>query len=208
MVTSPSSRGCRRSSTGSSARSTQLAEIGSPSSAGLPPLTAAVAQLATGWGALAADGSAVDRAVAAVGAEGPWLREHLDDLARWSEPAASAAEGMHLSHGDLRADNILLDERELWIVDWPWATGGGAAWFDLLTILPSVAMQGGGEPASLFWSHPNAAGADREAVHSVLAAVTGYFLEQAVQPAPLGITNLRPFQLAQGLEALRWLRAW
>ena len=34
--------------------------------------------------------------MAAVGAEGPWLREHLDDLARWSEPAASAAEGTHL----------------------------------------------------------------------------------------------------------------
>lgn len=185
-----------------------LAEVGVPSPAGLPSLADSVAVLATGWARLAADPSAVDRAVASLGPEGPWVHAHLDRLVTWSEPAAAAAVGTHLSHGDLRADNILLDEHELWIVDWPWATGNGAAWFDLLGILPSIAMQGGGDPDSLFWSHPNAEGVDRDAVHAVLAAVTGYFVQAAVLPAPVGIMNIRAFQLAQGVQALRWLRTW
>ncbi len=184
-----------------------LAEL-APSPVGLPPLAETVAEVSSGWGLLTADGAAVDRAVASLGAEGPWLRAHLDELVAWAGPAASACVGSHLSHGDLRADNILLDERELWIVDWPWATGNGVAWFDLLALLPSIAMQGGGDPERHFWSHPAAQGADREAVHAVLAAVAGYFVQSAVLPAPVGIANLRPFQRAQGVHALRWLRSW
>ncbi|WP_372595076.1 phosphotransferase family protein [Actinotalea sp.] len=185
-----------------------LAEVGTPCPSGLPSLSDAVADLSPGWDLLAANGVAMDSAVEALGAEGRWMRENLDALSTWSEQAAAAATGRSLSHGDLRADNILLDERALWIVDWPWATGRGAAWYDLLTILPSIAMQGGGDPASLFRAHPAAREADLDAVHSVLAALAGYFVQAAVLPAPIGIANLRPFQLAQGREALRWLRSW
>jgi hypothetical protein len=67
-------------------------------------------------------------------------------------------------------------------------------------------MQDGGDPQTLFWAHPNAAGADRDAVRAVLAGITGYFVQGAVQPAPTGIANLREFQLAQGVSALDWLR--
>ena len=41
---------------------------------------------------------------------------------------------------------------------------------------------------------------------AVLAGLTGYFLHAAVQPPPVGIPNVRAFQLAQGLAALEWLR--
>ena len=37
-------------------------------------------------------------------------------------------------------------------------------------------------------------------------ALTGYFVHGAVQPPPLGIANLRAFQLGQGIAALSWLR--
>lgn len=185
-----------------------LAEVGTPSPAALPPLAGEMAQIAQGWDLLAADGAAVDRAVQALGPEGDWVRGQIDELSRWSADATAASVGRTLSHGDLRADNILLDEHAVWIVDWPWATGQGAAWFDLLAILPSIAMQGGGDPATLFRAHPTGQGADPDAVHSVLAALAGYFVQSAVKPAPVGIVNLRPFQLAQGREALRWLRGW
>ena len=67
-------------------------------------------------------------------------------------------------------------------------------------------MQDGGDPQTLFWAHPNAADADRDAVRAVLAGITGFFVHGAVQPAPPSIPNLRDFQLAQGVTALDWLR--
>ena len=73
-------------------------------------------------------------------------------------------------------------------------------------MLPSVAMQDGGDPEALFWAHPNSFGADRDAVRSVLAGITGYLVHGAMQPAPTSIPNLREFQLAQGVAALDWLR--
>ena len=43
------------------------------------------------------------------------------------------------------------------VVDWPWA-GIGAAWVDLLVLLPSIAGQGGPQPELLFGRHPVARG--------------------------------------------------
>jgi hypothetical protein len=188
---------------------TDLAQYGTPAPAELPPLEDAMAELAAGWSLLAADGAAVDRAVAAVGEHGDWLRAHLDELADLADEAPAASVGDTLVHGDLRADNVMLapspDDR-VWLIDWPHTCRDGARWWDLVGMLPSVAMQDGGDPQTLFWAHPNAAGADRDAVRAVLAGITGYFVQGAVQPAPTGIANLREFQLAQGVSALDWLR--
>jgi hypothetical protein len=188
---------------------TDLAQYGTPAPAELPPLEDAMVELAAGWSLLAADGAAVDRAVAAVGEHGDWLRAHLDELADLADEAPAASVGDTLVHGDLRADNVMLapspDDR-VWLIDWPHTCRDGARWWDLVGMLPSVAMQDGGDPQTLFWAHPNAAGADRDAVRAVLAGITGYFVQGAVQPAPTGIANLREFQLAQGVSALDWLR--
>ncbi len=186
----------------------ELAEVGTPAPAALPPLSEAMTELARCWQLLSEDGAAVDRAVTALRSEGAWMRENLDRLAGWAEHAVPASAGRTLAHGDLRADNVLLDDDALWIVDWPHASRGSAPWFDLVGLLPSIAMQGGGDPAPLFRAHPAARGADPDAVRAVLAALAGYFVQGAVLPAPVGIANLRPFQLAQGVEALRWLRGW
>ncbi|HWS58120.1 MAG TPA: phosphotransferase [Actinotalea sp.] len=188
---------------------TELAEIGTPAPAELRPLADDMAELSLGWQRLVdpVPGSRdLARAVEAVGPHGPWLLEHLEDLVAWSAHAAAAGTGDTLVHGDLRADNVILGEERVWLIDWPHATGEGARWWDLLSMLPSVAMQGGGDPDRLFWSHPNARGADRDAVRAVLAGITGYLVRGAVQPSPPGIANLRAFQLAQGVAALEWLR--
>jgi hypothetical protein len=90
-------------------------------------------------------------------------------------------------------------------VDWPWACVG-AAWVDLLLLLPSVTMQGGPDPEATFAAHPVAAGADPEAVTTALAALAGFLVGDARLPPPPGLPTLRAFQLGQGLVALDWLR--
>ncbi|MBC6463462.1 phosphotransferase [Actinomadura sp. HBU206391] len=122
-------------------------------------------------------------------------------LARWG----AAAEGEALVHADLRADNLLLTPDRVVVVDWPWACVA-APWFDLLSMLPSVRLQGGPPPEALFEDHPVARGADRHDVTTALAALTGFFVWNARQPAPPGLPALRAFQAAHGEIALEWLR--
>jgi aminoglycoside phosphotransferase (APT) family kinase protein len=140
------------------------------------------------------------------------MLERLDlaarrNLALFAELEAGweqAAAGTTLLHGDLRSDNILLTDSGIAVVDWPYASLG-AAWFDVLFMLPSVRMEGGPAPEELFVCAPQAEGADPGAVTRVLAAVTGFFVTQSLLPAPPGLPTLREFQAAQGEVALAWL---
>ncbi|MDX6429026.1 MAG: hypothetical protein QOE54_1392 [Streptosporangiaceae bacterium] len=134
-----------------------------------------------------------------------WARRHLPDLAVLEAAWSDAAAGTTLAHADLRADNLLLTGDRVVVVDWPWACVA-APWFDLLAMLPSVRMQGGPMPETLFERHPVSGNADPEAVTAVLAALAGYFVRQALLPAPPGLPTLRAFQDAQGRVALTWLR--
>jgi len=134
-----------------------------------------------------------------------WAQLHLTDLAALEAGWSAAAEGVTLAHADLRADNLLLTEDRVMVVDWSW-TCLAAPWFDLLLMLPSVRMQGGPPPETIFNDHPVARNADPEAVTAVLAALTGYFVRQSRQPAPPGLPTLREFQAAQGRTALAWLK--
>lgn len=128
----------------------------------------------------------------------PWARRHLDALAELESGWEAAAAGDTLLHADLRADNVLLTDEHVYVVDWPWACVG-AAWFDLLGMLPSVALQGGPAPQELL-TDPD------PDVTTVLAALTGYFVRQSRQPPPPGLPTLREFQAAQGEVALEWLK--
>jgi nucleoside-diphosphate-sugar epimerase len=91
------------------------------------------------------------------------------------------------------------------VVDWPWACLA-APWFDLVTMLPSVRLQGGPPPAGVFAAHPLTRHADADAVTSVVAALAGYFVHRGGQPPPPGLPTLRAFQRDQGAVALDWLR--
>jgi aminoglycoside phosphotransferase (APT) family kinase protein len=135
----------------------------------------------------------------------PWAARHLDLLAELESGWVPAAAGDTLVHADLRADNLLLTPDRVVVVDWPWACVG-APWFDLLAMLPSVAMQGGPLPNEIFDDHPVAAGADPAAVTAVVAALAGFFVHESLQPPLPGLPTLRDFQAAQGRTALDWLR--
>jgi aminoglycoside phosphotransferase (APT) family kinase protein len=159
-----------------------------------------------GWHTLAAGpGSALDRTADWAEGTGEWLRTHLDTLCTWSEDATAALVGDRLVHGDLRADNVMIDVEHVALIDWPHASVG-AAWADLAFMVPSIAMQGGGRPQEIFWAQPMSAGLEPERLRAAVAGLAGYFTHGALQPPPPGIPNLRRFQQAQAEQALLWLR--
>ena len=133
-----------------------------------------------------------------------WTRRHLDELARLERDVVGAAAGSTLLHQDLRADNLLLTDDGVKVVDWPHARVG-QPWIDLLWFAPSVAMQGGPDPETLLRRFGPAMGADPAAVDAVLAAIAGFFTLGSLLPDPPGLPTLRAFQAAQGDIARRWL---
>ncbi len=134
-----------------------------------------------------------------------WAQEHLETLARAEDGWEDAATGSTLLHADLRADNLLVDDAgHLWIVDWPWACRG-AAFVDLVFLLPSIGLGGGPAPATVVERHDLFATVDHDALTAVVAAVAGFFTRAAMDPAPDGLPTLRAFQQAQADVAVHWL---
>jgi aminoglycoside phosphotransferase (APT) family kinase protein len=165
---------------------------------GLHPFADAHPSLLGNWGKLAAN-PPVDL--------DPWSRQHLDRLATLEDAAPAAAAGPFLVHADIRTDNTLLaakGQRGDVIVDWP-AACHGAAWVDLVGLLPALHLDGGPPPDAVFGGHPLARGVDAAAVDAVVAAIAGYFTRHALQLPPPGLPTVRAFQAAQGVIARRWL---
>jgi len=180
---------------------TQLSSALTPSPIAVESVSQLMTDVFTGWQRLAA---AVASGQDGLGGIDPWVRRHLGDLVKLEASSTSATEGTTLLHADIRADNVLLTPTRVLFVDWPWA-GRGAAWVDLLFMLPSVAMQRGPKPWEIFDRHPLGQGAPADAVTAVLAAITGFFIRQSRLPAPPGLPTVRAFQRDQGVPALEWL---
>ena len=167
-----------------------------PSPLPLEPAHETLAGLFGGWQRLVEDGleSRLPEPV----------RGRLDALveleARWPE----AVQGESLVHLDLRADNMLLTPDRVFFVDWP-AAAVGAAWIDLVAMLPSVAMQGGPRPEDVWRAHPFSHTVDAAFVDAFVVAIAGFFAHSMMLPAPPGLPTLRAFQAAQGTEASQWL---
>ncbi|BCW68638.1 hypothetical protein NicSoilB4_34010 [Arthrobacter sp. NicSoilB4] len=137
----------------------------------------------------------------------PWAAGHHALLESLSAAAADNVGGDRLAHVDLRADNVLIDGGgRAVIVDWPWAAHG-ASWFDALTLLVDARVN---DPAcdteAALREHLVFTSAAPEQVDSVLAALAGYFLDNARRPSPPGLPTLRAFQQAEGAACLGWLR--
>jgi hypothetical protein len=163
------------------------------------PAVATRKTLGRGWRELAESGRA--------GAAwfDPWAAIHLDELVALESDWDAAASGTTLAHADIRADNVLLTKDRVVFVDWPWACLA-APWFDLVAMLPSVAMQGGPQPEEILACHPVASGADPAAITAVAAALAGMLVWLATLPDPPGLPTVRAFQRGQGEVALAWLR--
>jgi aminoglycoside phosphotransferase (APT) family kinase protein len=158
---------------------------------GLPTAAERLSADFAGWESIAADPPAdLD----------PWAADRLDDLrAASARGLAALADGATLTHGDLRADNILVrPDRRMIFVDWPWGSVG-PAWLDTVELALNVVVHGG-DPARLL------AGVDPQVVTDVTAGFTGYFLHSCRLPPPPGIPAVRAFQKFQGDALVPWLR--
>lgn len=180
----------------------ELAVTLTPAPVAAPSVATRLGEAFSGWQQLAA---AAEHGRDDLAGLDPWARRHLGRLIALEQTWPLAAAGRTLLHLDLRADNLLVTPTRVMVVDWPWAAIG-AAWVDLLVLLPSVAGQGGPQPEPLFGRHPVARGVDPDAVSAVLAALAGYLVRESRQPPPPGLPALRAFQSSYSRPALAWLR--
>lgn len=161
---------------------------------GLPGIAERYGEMFTGWRTLSQlESRRLDR----------WSETHLSDLAELESRWAEVASGTAVVHGDFRSDNILLTESDAFAVDWT-SPCIGTGLFDILGMLPSVALAGGGAPEDVLAAMGHT-GADREFV-PLVAAFAGYFVERSHQPDPPGLPTVRQFQRDQGAVVLAWLR--
>jgi aminoglycoside phosphotransferase (APT) family kinase protein len=177
----------------------RLAAALTPAPATVPAMAEYFASDFTGWRTLfASPGSPGDDRI------DPWSRARLDELAGLEATWAAHAAGSTLVHADIRADNLLLTDDGVMVVDWPHACRG-AAFADLVLFAPSVAMQGGPEPAALLARSRFGGDASREALAALVCALAGYFTERSLQPPPPGLPTVRRFQAAHAEVTCRWL---
>jgi aminoglycoside phosphotransferase (APT) family kinase protein len=134
----------------------------------------------------------------------PWSRDRLADLAAVEATWAAHAGGTTLLHADIRADNLLVTGAGVVVVDWPHACRG-AAWVDVVLLAPSVAMQGGPQPADLLTRSRAGRSVSRADLTATVCALAGYFTERSLRPPPPGLPTVRAFQAAQGEVTRRWL---
>ena len=174
----------------------QLADALTPAPVPVPTVGERLGAEFTGWRTLAAS-PGLDHL-------DPWSRTHLDQLAALEATWADHAAGDTLLHADIRADNILLTGQGAMVVDWPWACRG-AAFTDLVLFAPSVADQGGPQPAELIASSRSAAAAGPHAVTALVCALAGYLTESSLRPPPPGLPTIRAFQAAHATIARHWL---
>lgn len=166
---------------------------------GLPQSAERIGPWVHGWAELAAAPSADLH---------PWAAVRLGELAGVERAWLPYAYGATLVHGDLRADNMLVSDSGVVLVDWAFAAVG-AAWLDLADLVPQMILAGH-TPATAeqcVARLPAWRNAPPGAITSYAAACAGYWIRSARLPAPVGVPHLREYQARAGRAAVEWV-AW
>lgn len=136
----------------------------------------------------------------------PWALSHLDELAELEHRLPPLVAGDAVLHGDLRIDNVLIDDAgAAWLCDWTWPCLG-EPWFDTVTLLVSAWGDGADTDALLAGWAPPPGGVD-----GTLAAMSGYWLVRAAGDSGTASPSVREHHRFSGTRALRWLaerRGW
>ncbi|MBE7323679.1 phosphotransferase [Nocardioides sp. Y6] len=137
----------------------------------------------------------------------PERRAEARDLAT---RAAELLAGDCLVHGDVRADNVVMDRtgRAL-LCDWNWPATG-PAWLDSWMLLVQ-AWGDGVDVDAVVASRPLLQEAPDEAVDSLLALMAGYFLRAGCESVPPNSPHVRDHQHWTGTVCWLWLaerRRW
>lgn len=123
-------------------------------------------------------------------AEERWLDQALPVLLEYEQRCPT--EGNHLTHRDLRSDNMCLSEDRVLFVDWNHACLSNPK-LDLGFWLPSLAYEGGPLPEQILPDAPE-----------VAACVSGFFAARAGLPGVPDAPRVRLVQRQQLEAALPW----
>lgn len=166
-----------------------------PAPADVPSFVETLDDLFDGWQELAADPPPDLE---------PWARERLAKLVRLEQAAARACAGNTLVHGDIRADNVLLTEDRVVLVDWAW-TSRGARWIDVLLVALALVTQGGPDPEAFIASDALLRETSPTDIDAFLAAAAGMWARAGRKPVPHGLPGIRTWQQHCARATLRWL---
>jgi aminoglycoside phosphotransferase (APT) family kinase protein len=124
-------------------------------------------------------------------------------LARTAAGLGAAGPPHAFLHRDTRSDNLRWVGGRLRLVDWP-HVGVGPPEEDLAAFAQSVAVEGGPEPEQVLAWYVARAPVRPAVLDAAVAAVAGFFADQAWRPELPGLPRLRGFQRRQLRVSLAW----
>lgn len=144
--------------------------------------------------------------VAATWGQPTWLLQRAAELSALATAAPDAIAGASACHGDLRADNILVDGGRAVFVDWNWLARG-APWTDFVGVLP-LARADGVDAEGWLRRSPLTREVEAERIDAWLAVIGAYMLSFVDDPVwPGGSTLIRVHQRRYARTFLDWLGA-
>ncbi|WP_327097045.1 phosphotransferase [Nocardia vinacea] len=175
----------------------QLAVVLTPNPlAGVPTIEQSYGPELTGWRQFAEHGPPADL--------DRWSLGNLDRLAELEATWPDLAAGDTLLHTDLRPDNMLYQkDRGVVVVDWAWPCSG-AAWVDLVSLMPSL-LADGIDPDPILATHPTTVDTDPAAITAFVCAMSGYWARNSRLPAQPRSPNLRVHQAEKARISREWL---
>jgi hypothetical protein len=140
----------------------------------------------------------------------PLLDPHLDEAQALAGRHVEVCAGDTVIHGDIRADNVLIDaEGSARICDWNWPVRG-CNFFDSVAAL--IGPRGDGlDVEAMIAKRRLLRDVPADSIDVVLALHAGYFLGHGWQPAPPSSPHLRDHQRWQARVCWEWLcerRGW
>jgi Phosphotransferase enzyme family len=141
-----------------------------------------------------------------------WLPDRYAERAELVRSAAVHLLGDTACHGDLRADNTVIQPAicgsgaRAILVDWNWLMNG-PKWTDFVGVLP-LARADGVDVDAWVGRSPLTRSVDPDAINSFLATIAAYMLSNADQPVwPGGPASVRLHQRRYARTFLDWLGA-